>query len=236
MESTVRTRHGLVEAQTIVLRHPITGHIVELVGVLHVADAAFWRYLNKHMRSRVREGYVVHYELVSGSYDQITNDRAGKMMRRFSKAAKLVIEKAKAAGLTYQLDGIRYPTGAVNTDMTKQQMRHAFADAPWSMPAKLWLAAHVLQAIPTSMFKETLATTIANSKSTMSAGGLNDKVIVDARNTIATRAALSAQYHVVAVWGAAHLPGISANLKEAGYRVINKRWLPVYAYHSCPQQ
>lgn len=236
VQSTVRTRHGLVETQSLVLKHPATGHAVELIGVLHVADKAFWSYLNKLMRRRVREGYIVHYELITGSEAEVSQDRAGKMMRRFGKTMQVIVSKARAAGLTYQLDAIRYPVGSVNTDMTKQQLRHAFASVPWTMPAKLWVADHVLQAVPVAMFKEVLATTLAASKTSLGSGGINDAIILDERNLIASRAALASRQPVIAIWGAAHLPGIAANLKKAGYHVVSQRWVPVYAYNSCTKQ
>ncbi len=234
MSTSVRTTNGLVETESLTLQHRLTGHTVELIGVLHVADPSFWRLINSHMRKRTAEGYVIHYELINGT--SFTKDRGGKMMLHMTAAMKTLVAKAKEAGLMYQTEGISYPEGAVNTDMSKDEVRQAFAKVPSWFPLQMRLARTLFGLFPAADFKRILGEMLAKSGSaSLASGGVNSALILDARNAIASQYALTSTRPVVAIWGAAHLAGISANLQAAGYRVISRDWLPVYSYPFCNQ-
>ncbi len=234
MSTSIRSTNGLVETESLTLQHPLTGHTVELIGVLHVADASFWRLINSHMRKRAAEGYVIHYELINGTSFRM--DRGGKMMLHMTATMKALVAKAKEAGLMYQSEGISYPAGAVNTDMSKDEVRQAFAKAPFWFPLQMRLARMLFGLLPTADFRRLLGEMLIKSNSTsLASGGINNTIILDARNTIASRYAIASRQPVVAIWGAAHLAGISANLQSAGYRVMSQGWLPVYSYPFCQQ-
>ena len=229
MSTSVRTTNDHLEVQSLTLRHPLTGHIVELIGVLHVADPSFWRLLNAHMRKRTMQGYAVHYELITGT--SITKDRGGKMMLHMSAAMRALVAKAKEAGLMYQLEAISYPEEAINTDMSKDEVRQAFAKVPFWFPLQMRLARTLFGLLPATDFRRMLGEMLTKPGSpSLASGGIDNAVILDARNAIATRYALGSTRPVVAIWGAAHVAGIAANLQAAGYQIREQIWLPVYSY------
>ena len=229
MSTSVRTTNDHLEVQSLTLRHPLTGHIVELIGVLHVADPSFWRLLNAHMRKRTMQGYAVHYELITGT--SITKDRGGKMMLHMSAAMRALVAKAKEAGLMYQLEAISYPEDAINTDMSKDEVRQAFAKVPFWFPLQMRLARTLFGLLPATDFRRMLGEMLTKPGSpSLASGGIDNAVILDARNAIATRYALGSTRPVVAIWGAAHVAGIAANLQAAGYQIREQIWLPVYSY------
>ena len=229
MSTSVRTTNDHLEVQSLTLRHPLTGHLVELIGVLHVADPSFWRLLNAHMRKRAMQGYAVHYELITGT--SITKDRGGKMMLHMSAAMRALVAKAKEAGLMYQLEAISYPEEAINTDMSKDEVRQAFAKVPFWFPLQMRLARTLFGLLPATDFRRMLGEMLTKSgSSSLASGGIDNAVILDARNAIATRYALGSTRPVVAIWGAAHVAGIAANLQAAGYQIREQIWLPVYSY------
>lgn len=231
MSTSVRTTNDHLEVESLTLRHPLTGHNVELIGVLHLADPSFWRLLNAHMRKRTMQGYAVHYELITGTIDSTTKDRGGKMMLHMSAVTKALVAKAKEAGLMYQLEGISYPEGAINTDMSKDEVRQAFAKVPFWFPLQMRLARTLFGLLPATDFRRMLGEMLTKSgSSSLASGGIDNAVILDARNAIATRYALGSTRPVVAIWGAAHVAGIAANLQAAGYQTTEQCWLPVYSY------
>ena len=221
MSTSVRTTNDHLEVQSLTLRHPLTGHLVELIGVLHVADPSFWLLLNAHMRKRTMQGYAVHYELITGSSS--TKDRGGKMMLHMSAAMRALVAKAKEAGLMYQLEAISYPEEAINTDMSKDEVRQAFAKVPFWFPLQMRLARTLFGLLPATDFRRMLGEMLTKSgSSSLASGGIDNAVILDARNDIATRYALGSTRPVVAIWGAAHVAGIAANLQAAGYQIKSR--------------
>ncbi len=229
MSTSVRTTNDHLEVQSLTCRHPLTGHVVELIGVLHVADPSFWSLLNVHMRKRAMQGYAVHYELITGT--SITKDRGGKMMLHMSAAMRALVAKAKEAGLMYQLEAISYPEEAINTDMSKDEVRQAFAKVPFWFPLQMRLARTLFGLLPATDFRRMLGEMLTKSgSSSLASGGIDNAVILDARNAIATRYVLDSTRPVVAIWGAAHVAGIAANLQAAGYQIREQSWLPVYSY------
>lgn len=199
-----------------------------LLGVSHVAEASFWEEVAALVADKESAGSQVHYEMVENDTGEAM--KLGLDVRRF----------AQAAGMVFQKDGLPYPDHWLRTDMSlSEYLSHgnpakiqkaldredqneddldllsSYEGLPllarrffvYGMPVLhrlFWLKDHL------------------GGKSSL---GISHKITIDARNKIGVDAALSAESNVVAIWGAAHLPGMGKLLEQAGFIETDRRWL-----------
>lgn len=109
--------------QTAIVRFEKDGTIVDLVGVVHLADAAYFAALNERLK-----GYdAVLYEMVGGPHhpDKATADAAsGSAAAEEVGSVRQLQQLAKAFfGLEYQLDGIDYSApNFIHADVAWEEM------------------------------------------------------------------------------------------------------------------
>lgn len=90
--------------QTAVTRFEKDGRIVDLVSVIHLADASYFENLNK-----LFAGYdVVLYELVGGAYSPEAADEPVTASDEMAAVRQLQTMAKSFLGLEFQLDGIDY--------------------------------------------------------------------------------------------------------------------------------
>jgi hypothetical protein len=212
---SVRYKRGLEVATD---TYEKDGRTVTLIGVSHIADKDFWATTQALISDREAEGASVHYELIE-------RDIEGPRQRTFDMKTL-----APVLGMQFQFDGLNYKDSWTRTDMTASEfLAHATRRGP-KAPTEEQLA-EVLRVIGGSdkrrrvtrwfMMRLLLAVRYLPLPGPM---GVPLSIVLGVRNLIAAKAALEASGDVVAIWGAAHLPGIGKILRDHGFVRTAREW------------
>ena len=227
LDAPIRRNGVLVEVPTVTLRGP-NDHRIEIIGVLHIADRAFWHYLNTRLELLSRMRWAVNYEMVRMTkQDQ-------RRLRFMTASSNFLAKRAKRAGLVPQTNGFSLPLFAKNTDLPGSVLARMVKRPGIKYWLRLSLARIILNLLPTRAFREMMAVVFTKTVTAGYGGvsGINDDIIIDLRNQVAAQACLIERQNVVTVWGAAHVQGIASLLEDKGYVVTGIQWLPVYAVNS----
>jgi hypothetical protein len=222
MSSAIRRRGGhLHTARDTYVRD---GRTVILQGVCHVADAQFWKQLNGYLMRAEEVGFAVHFEGVTSDMEDPPNifvDLGGL-------ASFLGLESQKT-GLVYRPHWTRtdIPLSELVAGMSPETLAK-MVDSTGKMNEFLSsMDGHDQRRLIGSLIRRVMAFGLALPKAGPFAVGIKDPIILDRRNEVAARAAMEAEGDVVALWGAAHLPGIGDLLGDAGFRRVEQQWTPV---------
>lgn len=195
------------------------GRTVTLVGVSHVADKSFWATVQQLISAKEADGAAIHYE-------RVLNDVEGPHLPTLDM--KTI---APAIGMQFQWSGINYKEDSwIRTDMTwSEAVAHATRNEP--TPPHPEQIKQVLNFIGGTPRRRRITRQIASLLITLlvklpfsGPQGIPRSIILDHRNEIAAKAALEATGDVVAVWGAAHLPGIGRILTGHGFTHTAREW------------
>jgi len=226
-----------------------TGHAVDLVGVVHIADAGYYAKLNEELTHYD----AVLYELVAKHGTRPSRQRVNdSLLSRFQIGLKRFLE------LEFQLDAIDYGRdNFVHADLTPKRMAQLMNEKGESV-AKLVLRAmlvgiqrqhegngphysfaHVLLAFLSPdrarYLKFLLAHDLGDVERTVATFGADNAsgtVLVGERNKAAIavlREQMKAGKHRLAIfYGAAHLPDMENRLRRLGFRKRGQRWLTAW--------
>jgi hypothetical protein len=200
------------------------GREAVLFGVTHIATPEFYSQLQHKLDGLDHAGWAVQYEMVKSdtaplpwtlSEEEVADIRVVTLWRDIFP------------GLIHQHQGLRIRPHWVNTDLTAAEMRALVSERTWerlsNAEESLTRLAALLRERPT--WRRRLPHAFVAVCTAFSVAALipalrnKPRVVIGVRNMIAVRAIDTAEGDVAAVWGAAHLPGISAGLRARGWGV-----------------
>lgn len=217
---------------------------VTLVGVSHLAEAGYYRAVLELIRALQAGGALVHHErvAVAGAEERAACTELERgALDVLDYTMSLVARIGHATGLMSQKDGVPAGEDWVNTDTTEVTLvrllgprRIVDALSDKRLPAVVdLLAGHRLGRAGLRWLMRNLGRL---QRFSVLAGdgavaGLDNRVVVDWRNAFAVTAALAAPAgsHVVAVWGALHLPGIGDSLQDNDFVLGEVSWYTAIA-------
>lgn len=233
----IRSHTTGLQAATHTFFNPKKLHRVTIIGVQHVAHDDFWDEINNALTEADEEG-AIHFEGVAPS-NNVTDPLLKDKIAVFNAVLHHVDNLPELLNLTHQKDRIdrsRFKNGSVHdTDIQTVVSEMNFFQY---QGVKLLLAAVNATggnlSTMTPDFPEKMFKTIMDRKTNSKAGfdvlrlqSFAKKHMLEARNTIAVNAAVKEDKDVTLLWGAAHTPGIGAQLESAGYVLIDTMWRTV---------
>lgn len=251
-EPTDTTAGGLDVAVTTWLA-PEGGPRVDLVGAVHLADASFFRAVQRRL-DRVD---VTLFEAVLPE-GATTKDLENGTTRSANEPLRALQKRmATWLGLTFQLEGIDYTRPHfVHADMTAEEFTAEMGGDPGGdakLPASLKMAMKLLEMAGPMMdrimgddersgplrkrLKRQLASTLGSTEVQGMLGALGAKmtdVILHRRNDVALAKvdeveATQGVRSIAVFYGAAHLEGIEKGLEARGYRRGGAEWLTAWS-------
>lgn len=228
--------------------HPESQRRVALIGVMHFADADYYRRIGQLITS-LPDRHIL-FEGVGRITEEETvafSDAERTIATRFERVFAFVDDLKNLLGLTAQRDGLAYKPSWFNTDMPLcsivkklahdeskflshldrvEELRKEDKDGTALRNTMNW----ILGMMPTVSFLSGIVRWFSKDmRNTM-------HLILEERNEIAVKAILEhAKTHdVAAIWGAQHLIGMEKLLKHAGYCEDERLWLTAYHVRKYP--
>ena len=226
-----RRRFGKLQLPIITLREKNTGNLVRLVGVVHIAESAYWKKLT---------GFIEQYPHSAVLYEGVSKVSEEEKLRftenelavwkQFDELGPAMKEIGVLMGLTFQKEGLPYPENWIRTDMTGFDFVRAYAanskadDNVLEFPKFLendkpllhWLIRSFIAHMPF------FSLVFGNRKKSKA----RDVVIIHLRNIIGCEAIKEYRDKgdVISVWGGGHIPGMVHLLEQMEYEVIDTDW------------
>jgi hypothetical protein len=242
--SSLRCRQGGVQVPTVTHVHQVTGQRVVLVGMMHVAERAFFKAIDSLVTRYEKSGFVVLYEGIgrmSADEEVLLCPDELKVKRHLDALFALMQELANRTGLEYQRTALPPRPSWRNTDMTMLHLVRMLARRDTSLidhevDLKKFNRRDFRAVLPL-MLDAIARSSVLLAPALWIISRLSPKararkaVVLDERNRIAVAGiedALRTCAGVVSIWGAAHLPGIGAALEERGFRAVSRRWFTTY--------
>lgn len=239
----LRVRRSVLQTPVIRYRHRRTGRTVTLVGTAHVGEASYYARLQAILARLEATGAVVCYEWIGPAAEEewaaaSAGERAARGVSRAMGASSQRV--GRSLGWVEQRAVFRWAPSWRNVDLTDLELirragpetlaglREAYTDE-WgpSLPqeqADAFVAAAaglVFRLVSLDWFDLLRHITTWDDASRHF-----NHVDVDERNAHAL-ARLPSGADVVLLWGAGHLPGLAAGLKQAGHRRQGTTWVNV---------
>jgi hypothetical protein len=235
-ERILRVRRRLLQTPVVRFWHPGTGRAVTVIGVVHAAQAGYYRRLNVILARLEAAGALVFYEwvgsaaetdwLAAGEAERDARDAVLTDSREMSQAV------CRYLGWVRQAESLAYAASWRNADVTDLELvqragaqamldqHEAFEDMYGSRPGDhrdvaAGAGAVMLMRLMSLDRYQVLARMADSSVSRAMIDDRNDKVL----------AALPTDRDSVLIWGCNHVPGLAAGLRQAGYRRQAGAWL-----------
>ena len=250
-------KEGRLETATITYRRPggvgdSDGVVVDLVGVVHVADGEYYRQFNREFR----EYDAVLYEMIKDADDDVTARRAdSSILGKFQMMLKDVL------ALEFQLQAIDYsPSNFVHADMdpaTFFRLMRSKNESVSTLMMRAMIAewqrqsqgegsslhgvailgalanpdsAYALKLLFAKEFHEIEALVAGIEKGPD--GKAKGTVILSERNRVAIevleREMAKGHRRLAIFYGAAHMPDLEVRLRKLGFRKESERWLTAW--------
>lgn len=221
------------------LLHPTTGRRVDLIGAVHVADAAFYREVQRLLEA----DDVVLYEMVKPK-DAPPGGKPSAEEKEGLGVRDLQRRMGEWFGLTFQMDGIAYDRPHfVHADLTLEEFRAA-AGGP-EVEAQLQGLLPALEAVEGMLkgasgnprMQRTLKTMLGGMLGRMGTkigallGSDTSELLITRRNEVAVKRLTevgAAARSVAIFYGAAHLPDLEKRLAALGYVRAAWGWLTAW--------
>ena len=245
-----KAKGAALEVGVIRLQHKETGALVDLMGAVHIGDAAYYQQLNKEFKAYD----AVLYEMVKPA----NLDPAQFQNRPPSSVGMMQTFMQKQLDLAYQLDEVDYTAkNFVHADMTVKQFRkrqEARGESMFKLMFKLMKedmarrankkkgadisSAELLRALLNPNRSVELKYLLARQFNEMErlTAGLNDEkgsVILTDRNKVAlkvlARELAAGKKKLAIFYGAAHLPDLEERMVEKmGFERKATRWVTAW--------
>ena len=245
-----KVKGAALEVGVIRLQHKETGALVDLMGAVHIGDAAYYQQLNKEFKAYD----AVLYEMVKPA----KLDPAQFQNRPPSSVGMMQTFMQKQLDLAYQLDEVDYTAkNFVHADMTVKQFRkrqEARGESMFKLMFKLMKedmarrannkkgadisSAELLRALLNPNRSVELKYLLARQFNEMErlTAGLNDEkgsVILTDRNKVAlkvlARELAAGKKKLAIFYGAAHLPDLEERMVEKmGFERKATRWVTAW--------
>jgi len=244
MMRKVRVRRGVLQTPVIRYRHRHTGRTVTLVGTAHVGEASYYDRLHAMVTRLEAAGAVVCYEWIGPAAAEewavaSAGERAARDVSRAMGEATFR-RVCRSLGWAEQGEVFRFAPSWRNVDMTDLELvrlarpetlrglREAFGDV-WGSSLTQDRADAFAGAAAGVVFRLVSLDwfdLLRHITTWDDASRQFNRVEVEERNAHAL-ANLPAGADVVLLWGAGHLPGLAAGLKQAGHRRQGTTWMNV---------
>lgn len=238
----MRRRFGRLQFPVITLRDTKTGHRVRLVGVIHIAEPAYWKRIQA-LIDRYGSSSIL-YEMISKPSDAEVlrfSENERTVFEFITRQKQLVGNVVQLLGLRYQKEGLSYPPDWIRTDMSGAELIRLLAENDAAYPEE---AKKHYQHIE-DMAKEkgalkwvlhkgighiALLSTVTSKMKRSPYRTRENEIIISMRNAIAVEAILRRieTSDVVAIWGVGHLTGMTSLLNQAGFTEEKKEWLTAW--------
>ena len=245
-----KAKGAALEVGVIRLQHKETGSLVDLIGAVHIGDAAYYQQLNKEFKAYD----AVLYEMVKPA----KLDPAQFQNRPPSSVGMMQTFMQKQLDLAYQLDEVDYTArNFVHADMTVKQFRkrqEARGESMFKLMFKLMKedmsrraknkngadisSVELLRALLNPNRSVELKYLLARQFNEMErlTAGLNDEkgsVILTDRNKVAlkvlARELATGKNKLAIFYGAAHLPDLEERMVEKmGFERKDTRWMTAW--------
>ena len=245
-----KAKGAALEVGVIRLQHKETGALVDLIGAVHIGDAAYYQQLNKEFKAYD----AVLYEMVKPA----KLDPAQFQNRPPSSVGMMQTFMQKQLDLAYQLDEVDYTVrNFVHADMTVKQFRkrqEARGESMFKLMFKLMKedmsrraknkngadisSVELLRALLNPNRSVELKYLLARQFNEMErlTAGLNDEkgsVILTDRNKVAlkvlARELATGKNKLAIFYGAAHLPDLEERMVEKmGFERKDTRWMTAW--------
>lgn len=232
----VRFSHDQLQVAHWTLHHPQSDRRADLVGMMHMGDAAYYRRVSALVERLHAGGSQIHYELIQkiseeGMANLSPQERSLLVKFRTSLGVGGVGALAGLLGLSLQKSELSYPEGSRNIDMTDLELLRSLGVETLE---KLLSAKSVEKFTPEEAqrllrFVFRYYTPLMSVAGILPQGRRVRQVILHQRNQIALTGARErlSEGDVTLVWGAAHLPGLARDLVKEGFRPVHGEWLSV---------
>lgn len=221
----IRRRRGCLQAA--VDTYADGNRTITLVGMSHVADAEFFALTTERVVQLERAGAEVHYELIGppGPHELVT-DQQRDWIDRLRAGQNHAVVRA-LLGLDTQ-HSMHFPDHWHRTDLSIVEILDGLPD-PEAFVARSERFTAAISDMEESKARWALWFVLGlmpylGPIAALTSRG-EDDLVLRRRNQIAVAAALSTDHDVVAIWGAAHLTGIAAGLRAAGFRRVATEWV-----------
>jgi hypothetical protein len=234
----VRVRRGILETPVRTYARPGEGRVVTLIGTSHIGEEAYYDRIRSLAASLEADGAVIQYEGVTATEEELTAAAGGDLA-----AVDAVIEYAADDD---QLDALLFYLGWVsqgemqyepswrNVDIDIGRLVEA-VDAD-TFTAVQVAAEEETMGIPRQRLGPVRAAALAarfrrgviewDVTAADGAMGRFLAVIADERNNLALSQVPQGRGAAL-LWGAAHLPGLTAVLEDRGFIEIKEEWIRV---------
>lgn len=242
----IRNFKGALQTPVHCYKHPATQKTVLLIGMVHIAESAYFEKIYKTARF-LEEGpcHKVLYEFVKVAPKEIEtlNPKERKLHKQLLAYREFHRKIAEVMSLQYQFDtnlGARVSSSWICNDIDGraflQKLIQEKVDVfrlkemekiieQISKPAIQWYINEMLGETAAIAVIAKMVCRIFPVKKKLF------RIVLDWRNEIAVKKIieeLSGGHSVVSFWGAAHLPGIGRLLKRQGFVKISEDWITAY--------
>lgn len=241
-----RKRGGALEVATHTWYRAEDGAVIDLVGMIHMADRGFFERIVRKIAQDVADGAVVHYERTAHPNDERMarlSGREANTLRQLHQRAQAKIDYlCKHSGLTYQSTVID-PVALgwhVNADVSSldmlRMMGTARSDEAASGADFADMSASANRLVGTVIHWMTRNSSLLMPLRTLAVRSTR-AYIETWRDIHAMTVALNhfeadPLVPIVAPWGGAHLPGMGDILALNGFTLSGTHWIPAIAKRS----
>ena len=199
------------------------GRRIDVIGVKHYGSSDFWQTLQTDLDALSRTAEI-HYEFPvddSATWSHFTKLKSdvGRVIDRATR------QGWRRAGYVYQFEGLKVRPDWRNYDTAASRTIASFPFLTMVLMALLMAPISKIPLIARAWGRSQARGAVKDGGKRQSLKGVvRTKIVVDERNEIAAKAALSAQGDVVMVWGHAHLDGIDRWLQANGFTLQSVSW------------
>jgi hypothetical protein len=238
----LRLRRGVLQTPIQTWRHR-GGRAVTLIGVQHVGDARYYHALQRLIARHEAGGATVQYEMIRPAPDgewAAATDGERAAFKALAGQRELLESLLRRYGWAYQLDELRERDTWVNVDITDLELVRmigpdAILDSQRGIDQVVAeMGVHAQHIVPPLFVLVMRVLALDRRGLFRRFAARRDKyhqrfadAIVTHRNSVAATAALGGGGDIVLVWGADHLAGIGALLRDAEFRLTRTTWMPV---------
>lgn len=230
--SHLRHRGKLLQTPIVTYEHPTTKRKVVLVGVMHAGDRGYFSHLQKIIDSK--KGYAVLFEGIdslSSTEERRLTKNEQEVFESIENLGRANTRVLKTLGLEHQADVLKYRRHWKNTDVKMRKLVGSLSrdrKNPFSRfggKKKKTPNAIVMRWFLNFYFKNAVAIEVL-----LSVVQIRDDVILHDRDLVAFKGIKKevAKKDVVAIWGAAHVPGIAKYLRTIGFLKTTRTWVTAY--------